>query len=112
MDFENYMDIIARSGPADWNAETASIYVQTIPEAIAAGRDPSVSSHTFVFAYRKDLCITMAYGMLCREAIRAEWTEAFPDKRAAGRYLDFFYNSALVFRDVLVTVDNGQCVLP
>lgn len=107
MDFDTYIDLVARSGPADWNVETGPVFLQGAPDA--EGRP---SGHSAIMAYRRDLSVTMAYGMVCREEVRAEWARAFPDPRSSMRYLDFFYNSALVFREVLIAVDGGQCVLP
>lgn len=112
MDFPTFIDIISRSAPADWNVETSPLFWQTLPDPANGLRDPEVVTHSFVMAYRRDLSITMAYGMLSREEPRAEWVSRFPDPRATARYLDFFFNSALVFRDVLISVDGAQCVLP
>jgi hypothetical protein len=106
VDFDTYIELIARSAPADWNVETGPVFLQAI------SAEGPVSSHTSIMAYRRDLSITMAYGMVLRAEVQAEWTRVFPDPRSSMRYLDFFYNSALVFREALIAVDGGQCVLP
>jgi hypothetical protein len=107
VDFDTYIDLVSRSAPADWNVETGPVFLQAMSNG-----DGNISSHAAIMAFRRDLAITMAYGMVCREEVHADWTRAFPDQRSSMRYLDFFYNSALVFRDVLISVDGGQCVLP
>jgi hypothetical protein len=107
VDFDTYIDLVSRSAPADWNVETGPVFLQAISH-----REGPIPSHSAIMAYRRDLAITMAYGMVCREEVHADWTRVFPDQRSSMRYLDFFYNSALVFRDVLISVDGGQCVLP
>lgn len=112
MDFDTFIDIIARSAPADWNVEEGPLYLHAAPHESRAKAAPKDMSHAFIMAYRKDLSITMAYGMLCEDGIKAPWTAEFPDTHTSLRYLDFFYNSALVYRTTLASVDGGQCVLP
>jgi hypothetical protein len=101
MDFETYIDIIARSAPADWNVIEGAL-AQAMPD----------SKHLFLMAYRRDLSVTMAYGMEADEPVRDDFTARFPNPAASMRYLDFFYNSALVFREVLISVDGEQGILP
>jgi hypothetical protein len=103
MDFERYIETIARSAPADWNVEDGPLFLPPGPDG---------AKHTFTMACRRDLSITMAYGMPSRAEVRADFAERFPDPRASMRYLDFFYNSALVFREVLMSVDGEQGILP
>jgi hypothetical protein len=112
MDFPTYIEIVARSAPADWNVEEGPLYLHAAPHESKRPTAPKNLSHAFIMAYRKDLSITMAYGMLCEDDIAAPWTAEFPDAHASLRYLDFFFNSALVFRATLMSVDGGQCVLP
>ncbi len=112
MDFPTYIDTVARSAPADWNVEQGPLYFQPAPDPSAASLDSSVSSHQFVMAYRRNLCITMAFGMPCRANVWTDFTRVFPNPQASLRYLDFFYNSALVFREILISVDGEQGILP
>ena len=101
MDFESYIDLISRSAPADWNVIEGPL-AHAVPDA----------THAFLMAYRRDLSITMAYGMESPVPVRADFAERFPNPAASMRYLDFFYNSALVFREVLISVDGEQGILP
>jgi hypothetical protein len=65
-----------------------------------------------MMAYRRNLSITMAFGLIHEKEFRAPWTSSFPDRRASLRHLDLFFNSALVFREPFALVDGDQCVLP
>lgn len=111
MDFPSYIDIIARSAPADWNVESGPLFFQPAPGP-SSSHDAHVSTHAFVMAYRRDLCITMAYGMPCSAPVPTGFAERFPNPNGSTRYLDFFYNSALVFREILISVDGEQGILP
>ena len=102
MDFPTYIDTIARSAPADWNVENGPLFFQPAPDPASAVLDASVSTHAFVMAFRKNLSITMAYGMLCHTHVEADFVRFFPNPASSLRYLDFFFNSALVFREKLV----------
>ncbi len=102
MDFESYIDTIARSAPADWNV-LDELPIQDAAEGAA---------HAFVMAYRRDLSITLAYGKAARAPVWGDFAGRFPNPRASMRYLDFFYNSSLVFREVLISVDGEQGILP
>lgn len=112
MDFPTYIDIISRSAPADWNVESGPLFFQPAPEPSSAALDATVHTHAFVMAFRKDLSITMAYGMPGRAEVNTDFTRVFPNPHASLRYLDFFYNSALVFREILISVDGEQGILP
>jgi hypothetical protein len=112
MDFPTYIDTIARSAPADWNVENGPLFFQPAPDPASAVLDASISTHAFVMAFRKNLSITMAYGMLCHTHVEADFVRFFPNPDSSLRYLDFFFNSALVFRETLISVDGGQGILP
>lgn len=110
MNFPTYIETIARSAPGDWNVQNGPLYLQPVytPETMPA----KLTVHQFNMAYWPNLAITMAFGMICEEEIRHPWAMDFPDPKAQSHFVDFFYNSALVFRDVVVAVDGGQGILP
>lgn len=125
MDFESYIDTIARSAPADWNVEEDPLFFHPAsitmgPEAataslFTAAAEPSAGplpAVHFIMAYRRDLSITMAYGMPSRVPLRSDFAARFPDPRASMKRLDFFYNASLVFREVFISVDGEQGILP
>lgn len=101
MDFERYIETISRSAPADWNVLEGPL-AHALPD----------TSHSFVMAYRRDLSISMAYGMASRAPVQVDFADRFPNPAASMRYLDFFYNSQLVFRETLISVDGEQGILP
>jgi hypothetical protein len=41
-----------------------------------------------------------------------QWANQFPDPHATSSYVDFFYNGALIHRELYVTVDGGRVSLP
>ncbi len=110
MNFPTYIETIARSAPADWNVQSAPLFLQPVFPPGTAPEQRSV--HQFNMAYWPNLAITMAYGMTCGEDVTHAWATNFPDPKASSMIVDFFYNSALVFRDVVVAVDGGQGILP
>ncbi|NUQ76541.1 MAG: hypothetical protein HUU21_23625 [Polyangiaceae bacterium] len=110
MNFPTYIDLISRSAPADWNVQSGPLFLEPVFGAAQPGSRTNV--HQFNMAYWPNLSITMAYGMVCSEDVRHDWANNFPDPKAASHYVDFFFNSALVFRDVVVAVDGGQGILP
>ncbi len=65
-----------------------------------------------VAVYMPNASITLAFGLDDLEDFREEWANKFPDPKASSSYVDVFYNGALVFRDVYVTVDGGRVHLP
>lgn len=110
MRFTTYLETVARSAPADWGVQSGPLFLQ--PNYPANERPARPTSHLFNMAYWPNLSITMAYGMVCEEDIGHAWAVNFPDRKASSHYVDFFFNSALVFRDLVVAVDGGQGVLP
>jgi len=69
-------------------------------------------SHRDVAVYMPDVSITMAWGLHWVKDFREDWANSFPEPTATSSYVDVFYNNALVFRDVRVTVDGGRVSLP
>jgi hypothetical protein len=109
MNFPTFIDTIARSGPGDWNVQTGPLFLAPVYHPDVPSKP---TAHLFNMAYWPNLSITMAYGMTCSEDIQHPWAATFPNPKTESHYLDFFYNSALVFRDVVLAVDGGQGILP
>src|SRR5258706_10531254 len=59
-----------------------------------------------------DISITLAFGLEALADFKEEWANKFPDPHASSSYVDVFYNSALVYRDIYVSVDGGRAKLP
>ena len=72
----------------------------------------TVDSHSDVSVYKKDLSITMAYGLTSNDDFIETWANQFPNSHASSKFIDIFYNNALVFRETYLVVDGGRCKLP
>jgi hypothetical protein len=77
-----------------------------------SSRSFAIYSHSNVAAYKPDVSITMAWWLKQLDSFKEEWANKFPDSSASSHYLGIFYNDALIFRDVYVTVDGGRAKLP
>jgi hypothetical protein len=71
-----------------------------------------VESHSEVASLKTDLSISIAWGFPCVEDFKEKWANQFPDQSASSRFVDFFYNGVMIFRDLYVSVDGGRCALP
>ena len=69
-------------------------------------------SHGNVAVYMPDVSITLAFGLYALKDFKEEWANKFADPHASSSWVDVFYNNALVFRDLYVTVDGGRSSLP
>ena len=56
--------------------------------------------------------ITVQWGQVIQEDYDMPWTRLFTDKHATSSLVDVFYAGAMVFRNVMVTVDGGRVTLP
>jgi hypothetical protein len=81
--------------------------------SLAADGEPVlVGSHGMRAAYRPDVSIALAWGLTAHEEFEDTWTRTFAHGPASARFVDFFYNGALVERGLYVAVDGGRCKLP
>lgn len=71
-----------------------------------------IESHSMVASYRNNLSIMIAWGLKHNDNFIEEWANNFSVQRAASDFVDFFYNGALVLREIIVSVDGGRCYLP
>ena len=69
-------------------------------------------SHGMVASYKPDLSITMAWGLTANRNFDETWATNFPDPNASSHHVDVFFNNALVYRDLFVSVDGGRAKLP
>ena len=69
-------------------------------------------AHPLVACYKPDLSVTLAWGLDENPHFEEPWANGFPDPKAASHYIDIFYNNALVFRTLYVSVDGGRAYLP
>lgn len=69
-------------------------------------------SHSNILVYKNDISITIAYGLVSNEDYIEPWANQFQNPSASSYNIDIFYNNALVFRELYLTVDGGRCKLP
>lgn len=75
------------------------------------GEPVLAGSHTTRAAYRPDLQLSLAWGLLAHEELVESWADVF-DGTASSHFVDFFWNGALVERGLYIAVDGGRCKLP
>ncbi|MBE7661232.1 hypothetical protein [Tenacibaculum finnmarkense] len=121
MTLNEILKIIAESNSDDWNEigcwgyGSGPSYKDLFTFNEVYDGSPNIltaDSHSTVSVYKKDLSITMAYGLKSNEDFKAEWANQFPDPNAHSDIIDIFYNNALVFRETYLVVDGGRCKLP
>lgn len=71
-----------------------------------------IESHGMRASLKSDLSIGIAWGFQSNPEFKEPWANQFPDPSASSHFVDFFYGSVLVYRDVYVSVDGGRCMLP
>ncbi|WP_330444195.1 hypothetical protein [Flavobacterium sp. C4GT6] len=72
--------------------------------------------HSNVASFKKNLSITIAWGLKSGDedsVIDRPWATNNPNPSPGiPKYLDFFYNNALVLRVSYCVIDGGRCQLP
>jgi len=68
--------------------------------------------HSSVSVYKPNISITIAAGLTINERFEEPWATGFPDRNASSHFIDVFFNNALVFRDMFISVDGGRACLP
>ena len=68
--------------------------------------------HNVVAVYKHDVSITLAFGMEINADLVQDWANIFENPSASSHRADIFYNTALVFRTLYVSVDGGKGKLP
>ena len=121
MTLQEILNIITASEPDQWNSIACwgassgpSYRYQIVDFEVYEGQKNVLRTkdHSIVAAFTPDVSITMAWGLGCNEDFKEVWANKFPDPRASSHYVDIFYNGAMVFRDLYVSVDGGRAKLP
>lgn len=71
-----------------------------------------IDEHPYVAVYRPDIAVTLAWGLVSSDRFEEDWLKVFPTSSASSEYGDLFYNGALVFRFMFLSVDGGRGYLP
>jgi len=93
---EEILDAVLASHPADW-------------EYIADWRGDSNPERAVL---RPDVSVSLEWGRTVTDPVAEPWTARFADKHSVGLNVDVLYHGAVVFRDYLISVDGGRCILP
>ena len=115
MTLEDYLTVIASSKPGDWRSTVLPTFMfRVVPVRGTGGAtaDFELQEHTTTLTFVRDVRFGMAWGLIGDKNYSEEWIEKLPNKRAQGVLLDFLYNGALVYRDMMVAVDGWRCILP
>jgi hypothetical protein len=121
MELEELLETIVTSDREDWHsipcwgADSGPSYrdLFTFYEMWDGERGVlKAESHAYAAVYKPDVSITLAFGLRHVENFQEEWANQFPDPHASSSYVDVFYNNALVYRNLYVTVDGGRASLP
>jgi hypothetical protein len=68
--------------------------------------------HHSLAVFKPNISLAYAWGMTGRDRYEWEWVKNFPDPSARTYFIDILYNSALVDRELAVSVDGGRALLP
>ncbi|MDF1793908.1 MAG: hypothetical protein P1U88_18495 [Thalassobaculaceae bacterium] len=71
-----------------------------------------VDEHLVSFAYRPDIAITMAYGLVEQAAYELPAGQPFAQENARTLFLDIFHEGRIVHRETVLSVDRQRCLLP
>lgn len=69
-------------------------------------------SHTHVAILKKNIGITIAWGLEQYAGFAESWTESYQDSRATSCFVDFFFCGNLVWRELAVYADGGRILVP
>lgn len=121
MRLEDYLQEVINSNEEDWSviscwgAGSGPSYLDQFTVWNKGNKEfhnIEIESHSMVASYKKNLSISIAWGLRHNDNFIEEWANKFPDSKAMSSYLDFFYNGVLVLREIIVSVDGGRCYLP
>jgi hypothetical protein len=121
MNLKEFFERVVDTEVSDWNVITCwgagsgpSYYNKFTVWNTGKGEfsNIEVDSHANIAVLKSDLSISFAWGLSHNDDFIEEWANKFPNKRAMSSYIDFFFNGALVYRDIIVAVDGGRCYIP
>jgi hypothetical protein len=113
---EELRRLIAESDRGDWNVidcfgKAGPSYLAS--PWLAVDHDAyGDREHHARAAFRQDVAVGLAWGMVANDRYEAEWLEGFSNKRAHSAIADILYNGMLVAREYYLVVDGGRAKLP
>ena len=121
MDLRTYENLITDTSENDWTriscwgAGSGPSYLNNFSvwnTGTGDFKNLEIDSHGEYMSLKKDLLVSVAWGITHNENFQEDWANSFPDTYAKSSFVDFFYSGVLVFRDIYVSVDGGRCALP
>ncbi len=119
MDYDTYISIIVNSSVDDWNVITCGIYGPSYKSKFEFNEVwdgvkgvLTEESHGVYAVYKKDISISLAFGITVNEDFKEDWTNSFPDSHASSHIVDLFFYNTLVERIEYVLVDGCRAKLP
>jgi hypothetical protein len=121
MTLKELLDAIISSSKTDWNtivcwgAQSGPSYHNQFEFFEVYNGQKNVlhsNSHGMVASYKPDVSVTIAWGLVASKDFNEPWATNFPDSHASSHHVDVFFNNALVYRDLYVSVDGGRAKLP
>jgi|SRR5690554_3248799 len=111
MTLDNLIQTIRTSTPDDWYGldPNTPFYKHRI---VMNGNTPTTDQHLAFASYKEDLCITMGWDLVENENFIEPYANNNPDRNSKSMWLDVFFNDALVFRMLYISVDGGRFELP
>ncbi|AYQ56376.1 hypothetical protein MS2017_0642 [Bathymodiolus thermophilus thioautotrophic gill symbiont] len=116
MTLDEYKKLIVETSTEDWiNIPCGAGSGSSYRDAIKGGgefNNIEIDSHGEVLSLKKDLLVSVAWGMTHNDDFVEKWANLFPSSHASSSFVDFFYANQLVYRDIYVAVDGGRCLIP
>ncbi len=122
MDFNSFIQLIAKSTVTDWNVITCwgagagpsykSRFEFNNLSAVSVPGFLKEESHSMYACFKDEISISLAFGLEENGCFIAPWTTNFCNSSASSKYLDLFFSGALVHRISYVGVDGGRAKLP
>ena len=115
MQLRELLATVAESKAADWEIIFRPTLRHRFTEIQAASGERSqvlVDEHAVTFAYRPDIAITMAYGLVDQASFDLPADHPFARENARSLFLDIFHEGQLAHRETVLNVDRQRCLLP
>ncbi len=115
METREILATVASSKAKDWAIIFRPTYRHRFTETLKddGTRDQMmVDEHLVAFAFKPDIAITMAYGLVEQASFDLPDGHPFAHENARSLFLDIFCNGHLTHRETVVSVDRQRCLLP
>lgn len=121
MNLKEYEELMVNTSERDWTkiscwgAGSGPSYLNRFDVWQSGSGDfknIEIDSHAEYMSLRKDLLVSVAWGLSHNDEFKEDWANNFPDPHATSSFIDFFYSGVLVYRDIYVSVDGGRCYIP